>query len=111
MPDAVTPNSNKRVWWRCKACGYEWETSICNRNLQNTSCPKCAKKKTASALSYHVIQKTVDNKFVSEYSSVVEAARQTGVNRTSIIRVCNGKQKTAGGYIWKYDRIIENRMF
>ena len=36
------------------------------------------------------------------YPSVSEACRQTGVDRGSISSACTGRQKTAGGYHWKY---------
>ena len=36
------------------------------------------------------------------YRSSHQAERDTGVNQASIWRVCNGKQKTAGGYCWHY---------
>lgn len=47
-----------------------------------------------------VIQLTKDGRFVAEYPSASEAARQTGIKH--IICCCNEKRKTAGGYIWKY---------
>lgn len=36
------------------------------------------------------------------YSSIAEANRDTGVDISSIIKVCKGKAKTAGGYHWEY---------
>ena len=36
------------------------------------------------------------------YISTREAERITGIDSSSICRVCNGKRKTAGGYQWKY---------
>ena len=36
------------------------------------------------------------------FSGMTDAQIETGVDRSSIARVCNGKQKTAGGYIWRY---------
>jgi hypothetical protein len=49
-----------------------------------------------------VVQYTKDGQFVVEYPSVTEAARLTKIDRVSIIKCCNGKRKSAGGYIWKY---------
>ena len=37
-----------------------------------------------------------------EYNSAKDAERETGVDSTSIGRVCNGKRKSAGGYHWKW---------
>ena len=39
---------------------------------------------------------------ISEYESLSEAARQTKINAQNISSVCLGKNKSAGGYIWKY---------
>lgn len=36
------------------------------------------------------------------YPSIMEAQRQTGIFNTSIKQVCKKRQKTAGGYHWKY---------
>ena len=42
-PTEVTPNSNKKVWWKCSK-GHEWETTINNRSNGN-GCPVCAREK------------------------------------------------------------------
>ena len=42
-PAEVTPNSNKKVWWKCSE-GHEWETTINNRSNGN-GCPICRKNK------------------------------------------------------------------
>ena len=39
---------------------------------------------------------------ISEYESLSEAARQTKINAQNISSVCLGKNKSAGGYVWKY---------
>ena len=39
---------------------------------------------------------------IAEFPSGTEASRQTGIPQTSINRCCNNKQKTAGGYSWKF---------
>lgn len=49
-----------------------------------------------------VAQFTKDGVFVAKYASTMEAERQTGVNHTDISKCCNGKYKTAGGYVWKF---------
>lgn len=42
-PDRLLPHSNKRIWWKCKICGYEWVATASNR-VNGTGCPSCAKK-------------------------------------------------------------------
>lgn len=55
-----------------------------------------------SSVVKSVEQYTLDGQFVAEYYSAAEAERQTGIKSCNITLACQGKQKTAGGYIWKY---------
>ena len=44
-PDEILYGSARKVWWKCKDCGYEWETSVLYRTgRRKTNCPKCAPK-------------------------------------------------------------------
>ena len=48
-PDELTLGSNKKAWWICHKCGYEWFTTINSRGRSKTSCPKCYKTNENSA--------------------------------------------------------------
>ena len=41
-------------------------------------------------------------KLLNTYISTMEAQRETCIPNTNIVKCCNGKLKTADGYIWKY---------
>lgn len=41
-PNEVTTHSNKKVWWKCSLCNFEWIASIKNRD-RYTGCPACSK--------------------------------------------------------------------
>ena len=47
-----------------------------------------------------VLQFTTTMKFVSEYPSLTICEKITGIKAQHISDVCNGKQRTSGGYIW-----------
>lgn len=51
-----------------------------------------------------IIQYDKDGNFIKEWDSIIEAARELGVNGSSITLVCQEKphHKTAYGFIWKY---------
>lgn len=49
-----------------------------------------------------VLQYNLKGDFIKEWPSASEAARFYGICKTSIIKCCNGKQKTSCGFIWKY---------
>ena len=42
---------------------------------------------------------------VQEYPSLREAERITGIKNQNISSCCRGKNKTAGGYVWRYKQI------
>lgn len=49
-----------------------------------------------------IIQLTIDGEFISKYKSAAEASVMNGMDRSTIVRCCKGRQKTAGGYKWMY---------
>lgn len=42
-PHQIVCGSNKRCWWKCSVCGYEWETKVCHRTA-GSGCPACARR-------------------------------------------------------------------
>lgn len=42
LPCEVKPGSSRRFWWKCKNCGYEWNTTVHNRT-SGSKCPNCWK--------------------------------------------------------------------
>lgn len=59
-------------------------------------------KSTSGERCKPVLQYEKDGKLIAEYVSVSSAGRATGVTFQGISKVCLGKQKTAGGFMWKY---------
>ena len=51
--------------------------------------------------SIPIVQYTKDGEFVAEYESAKKANEITNINPSHIRSCCNGKRKTAGGFIWK----------
>ena len=93
LPSQVRAGSDKKVWWLCKTCNYSWETRISHRTAGH-GCPKCGHN------IKEVVQYDKNLKYINTYSSITEAEKKCNV--LHIKRVCDGKQKTAGGYIWRY---------
>lgn len=42
-PEDVICGSEKKVWWQCKKCGYEWKAIIYNK-VKEKACPSCNNK-------------------------------------------------------------------
>ena len=52
--------------------------------------------------SKSVLQFTKGNVFIKEFYSTAQASRELNISQTGISKVCRGKYKSAGGYIWQY---------
>ena len=63
---------------------------------------KVGNKNPRDNTGIHVVQLTMDNKFISEYVSATEAEKQTGINASHIRGVYKHLRgrKSAGGYNW-----------
>lgn len=70
---------------------HAWKTGLCKSRLGSNS-----------SLSKVVLQYDLDMNLLNKYNGSCEASRITGINRSSISAVCNGRGVTAGGYIWKH---------
>lgn len=49
-----------------------------------------------------VCQYSKSGEFIFAYDSISEASLKTGADKSSIVRCCTHRQKTAKGYIWRY---------
>lgn len=47
-------------------------------------------------------QYDLDGTFIKEWESIKDASEKLNVQPTSISECCNGKRKTAGGFIWEF---------
>lgn len=85
----------------------EWVTSQENiKHAWSTGLTKSfmlgirGKKHKRSKCIVQINKKT--GKVIREFFGATEVERKTGIHHQSIWECCNGKRKTAGGYIWKY---------
>lgn len=89
----------------------EWATYTENNVHSIIALGRSTKNKRGSK---PVLQFDLQENFIKEYPSCREAMRQTGIK--SIDVVCRGarqkgrKQKTAGGFIWKYKEDVEHKV-
>lgn len=74
----------------------EWCTKKYNCNYGTRN------KKLKELHEIKVNQYSLDGKFIKTWNSLTEAAKNLNCNQPHMSEVCNGKRKTAGGYIWRY---------
>lgn len=44
QPTSLSFTSDKKTWWVCSKCKYEWKARISNRAVLDRGCPACANK-------------------------------------------------------------------
>ena len=54
------------------------------------------------AVSKPIVQYTKENQAIKQWESIQQASNELKINRSDIGSVCNGRYKSAGGFIWKY---------
>lgn len=64
-----------------------------------------AKQNISKLFSKPISQFSKDNKFIQDWNSITEATNELELYPGGISKVCSGKLKTCGGYIWKYKEI------
>ena len=84
-------------------CTAEYNCNYANRNNKISETQKRSGiQRNNKYTSKEVYQYTLDGKFVNTYPSIREAVRQTGLDHSAISKVCRGKIKYTGGFIWSY---------
>lgn len=79
------------------ADNLEWCTPKynCNYGTRNQRCMEKVIKKPVRQLS-------LNGEVVEVFPAIKDAMRKTGIDGSQIIRVCKGKNQTAGGFKWEY---------
>ena len=54
------------------------------------------------AVSKPIMQYTKENQAIKQWESIQQASNELKINRSDIGSVCNGRYKSAGGFIWKF---------
>lgn len=79
------------------AGGFKWEYA---NDADNIAYKNRVRKPNSN--SKPIIQESLIGAFVKEWNSATEAALKTNIQKVDIMKCCQSKRKSAGGYIWKY---------
>lgn len=61
-------------------------------------------------IKYRAVTKCdINGNSIQEYSTTHIAAKENNVSECSITNCCRGRQKSAAGFIWKYNNIFLNK--
>lgn len=84
---------------------HEWYKNTAEAAKKRAADPEWQRKNAEAvrkARSKPVDQFTLDGVFIKRWTSAADAERGLGVHHQKISACCNGKVKTASGFIWKF---------
>lgn len=79
----------------------EWCTNLYNHNYGTIN------ERISQSQSKPVLQYDLNGNLIKEWKSINECGRN-GFNQGDICKCCNGKRKTAKGFIWVYKNEEDN---
>lgn len=85
-----------------RAVNLEWVDHIKNCNNPLTKKHLSGKFGKEHNRSIPINQLNLIGEFIKEWECAIQVERELGINHSNISLCCNGKRKSAGGYVWKY---------
>lgn len=92
----------KKIWDTRRKNGTDKVTQKQAENISNSL--KGRKITWDRKRNKTIIQYDLDGNIIKEYESQSQASRETNINQSDISSCCTGKQKTAGGFAWKFKK-------
>lgn len=59
--------ADKPIWFKCKTCNHKWKTQPYNIINNNSSCPKCSKRKTHNQFVNEMLSVNPNINIISQY--------------------------------------------
>lgn len=101
----------------------EWCTAKYNMNYGNGAKTRHSKidystekrkeiaRKNGLMARKSVIQLSKDGKYISKFESIRQASEALKIDASHICDVAKGKRKSAGGYMWEYERSVDLSLY
>ena len=93
-------SERNRLTIRTAEQNLQLSNTLLERNKNPTESMILSRKILSKKRSKPVLQLTLAGEFVAEYTSASQARIHTGIK--TIVDCLRGRQKTSGGFIWKY---------
>lgn len=106
LPNMFKPGSSVKIWWKCRTCGYEWQSTI-DRRVKSNGCPECYKQyaKLHPTSAKKIYQYDLEGNFIREWNSIAEAERELKINHANISSCAKHLRSKAGGFSWEFSKV------
>ena len=105
IPEGLQVNHINEIKSDNRLSNLNLMTSKENTNW-GTGIERCHSQLINGKSSKQVLQFTLEDILIKEYPSTKQVERELGFDQGNIVNCCNGKQKTAYGYKWKYTKEV-----
>ena len=97
-PTNIHCGSAKKAWWKCKKCGFSWETAIRYRTKKNGGCPVCSGKRCGTGINdLQTLYPEISKEFYEEKNEckAFEVAAHTAKKYWWICSICGKEYYTS----------------
>ena len=81
--------------------GFIWKYKN-STSLNQINPGKIGREVVSEKLSKPILQYSLEGSFIKEWSSMILVSKTLNLNRGNITSCCKGKNKSVGGFIWRY---------
>ena len=75
--EEIYPLAEKRYWWKCSVCGYEWMVQVRRRVIGRGKCPACEARKRKLKARFHKLEKEFET--VRPVETILYYIRKAGI--------------------------------
>ena len=106
-PDKIAYRGNKKIWWKCKQCGYSWLSRVADRS-NGVGCPACAGKVVIEGKNdLATINPKLSSEWNYEKNGQLKPQMVSGGSNKKVWWKCNSCGNSWPAYI--YSRNIDGR--
>lgn len=104
IPEEMEINHNDENPQNCSLSNLSLATRVENLNYGNHRVNQSLSQKNNRVTSKQINQYSLNGAFIKQYPSQMAVQRETGIPASNISMCCTGKIKTAGGFVFRFNK-------
>ncbi len=82
---------------------FKWRYAIQCHQLENKTYDICLLPERKNYRHREVCQFSIDFKFIKIFKSIIDIVNELEISDSAIVDVCQGRRKTSGNFVWRYE--------